>query len=176
MHNPQYPLRHPYQLAHTHDRLSLSVQIPELGLFLVGTPAGYVSIFRLTRFTKVEENSTGNAQKPRFSRSNDKTICGFRLEHVLPLEKQRQSLEPLLKHERLLGLAVGPVQGMSDRPDDEQSSSVTEEEGYGRVRRWRVLLLYSDYTMLSYELAKYTDEDMEMGDVNRGHGATGVVV
>ena len=75
------------------------------------------------------------------SRNNE--IYTFKLAHKLPLPEQELSGErPRLP---LVGIAVGPVQGSK--------------------RRWRILLTYSDGTILSYEVCRAKD---------KGHDATGV--
>lgn len=69
------------------------------------------------------------------ARFGAKGTCCLRLDHVLPSKEQEEKGERPLA--RLVGLAVGPVQGMM--------------EGEGR-RRWRVVLTYADRSTLIYEL------------------------
>jgi len=66
----------------------------------------------------------------------------FRLDHILPFRSQEE------RHERpetwLAGIAVGPVQGML---------------GGKTARRWRLLMVFMDHSILSYELGKDRDRD-----------------
>ena len=79
------------------DRHCYFSQIPELGVFLVGSPIGRVGVFTLY-WTKDE----GNPQ-PRY---------GFKLEYMLPLKQDDENMVAGVPPEsRLAGVAVGPVQG-----------------------------------------------------------------
>ncbi|KAF2443766.1 hypothetical protein P171DRAFT_432940 [Karstenula rhodostoma CBS 690.94] len=117
-------------------RQCFNAQIPELGVFIIGSPAGRVGIFRLTRTRYLSEHS--------------KEIFGFRLDHLLPLSKDKEAkyIVDDQWERQLVGLAVGPVQGMLDAGDGE------EERDVG-MRRWRLMLYYHDHTVHSYELGKY---------------------
>lgn len=83
---------------------------------------------------------------------------GFKLEYLLPFEAGRDTQVydvPQPYNEppaRLVGVAVGPVQGMFDEPDDQG-----DELWAMRPRRWRLLMYYTDHTVLSFELAKDRD-------------------
>lgn len=66
-----------------------------------------------------------------------KTFYSLRIDHILPLKSQELAGD---RPERLLlGLAASPVQGMLGRRE-------------GDVGRWRVLLMYEDQSLLSYEI------------------------
>ena len=79
------------------DRHCYFSQIPELGVFLVGSPIGRVGVFTLY-WTKDE----GNPQ-PRY---------GFKLEYLLPFKHDDENMVAGVPPEsRLAGVAVGPVQG-----------------------------------------------------------------
>ncbi|KAF2182813.1 hypothetical protein K469DRAFT_711515 [Zopfia rhizophila CBS 207.26] len=135
------------------DRLCYSTQIPELGIFIVGSPVGCVAIFSLTQFEVAQP-------KPRAR----KTLYGFRRDHLLPFCEDDEHPVPA---RRLVGIAVSPIQGMLDMPDEEKERtpdgmrSRTFDVG---ARRWRLMLMYQDHTVLSYELGKYRrDDDMSLG-------------
>ena len=79
----------------------------------------------------------------------------FEANAVLPTELQdRKKQKP--KHYPLLGMALGPVQGQMSKaysPSKEtlepNASSLQDSE-----RRYRLLLIYLDLTVLSYEISR----------------------
>ncbi|KAF2432216.1 hypothetical protein EJ08DRAFT_695669 [Tothia fuscella] len=108
------------------DRLSFQMNIPELGVLIVGSPKGRVAIFSLGQ-------TTWNARRT-------KPVYFYRLDHLLPLKSQEdQGSRP---ESRLAGIAVSPVQGLLGHMD------------CGLARKWRLLLYYVDHSVLSYELSK----------------------
>jgi hypothetical protein len=134
------PLFSAARLALPHDRLCYSAQIPELGIFIAASPGGRAAIFGLIQYKGEEGN-----------------VYGFRLDHILPFYRQEKDL--LMggySGIRLVGIAVGPVQGMLDGPDGNGSS------GSG-VRRWRLLMMYDDHTVLSYELERCRESNEAPG-------------
>jgi hypothetical protein len=50
----------------------------------------------------------------------------------------------------MVGIAVGPVQGMLNQDAGEEGRGM----GAGK-RRWRLMLHFEDHTIYSYELGKY---------------------
>jgi len=116
------------------DRLYFLEQIPELGVVIIGSNDGLVAILTLT------QNPEGHPLiKTSDLESPKKPVFGFRLDHILPFPQQEK--EGLRSHQaQLLGIAASPVQGM-----------LGEKEGQ---RRWRLLLYYSDHTVLAYEIGK----------------------
>ncbi|KAI4946595.1 hypothetical protein J4E91_007284 [Alternaria rosae] len=118
------------------DRHCFFSQIPELGIFIVGSPAGRASVFSLY-YTK--DKNTG---EPRY---------GFRLEYLLPFRSGNETEIAGGPNERLLGVAVAPVQGMFDTPEDIE---VPDQGELPQPRRWRLLMYYMDHTVLSFELSK----------------------
>ncbi|KAL5377600.1 hypothetical protein DPSP01_009654 [Paraphaeosphaeria sporulosa] len=144
MQNPLYP---PHSYHHTiadpvtiYHRQCFTAQIPELGVFMIGSPAGRVGIFRLTR--------------SRYQTEHSNKIVGFRLDHLLPSSKDEVKyglLDQLGK--QLVGVAVGPVQGMFD------AEEAGEEGRNVGTRRWRMMMYYHDHTVLTYELGKYGGAD-----------------
>jgi hypothetical protein len=116
------PLHPPSKLGlsilESSDRHCFFAQIPELGVFIIASPVGRAAVFRLTK-------TRGG-------------IYGFRLEYLLPLRGDDESEVWAPSGGKLLGTAVGPVQGMYDVGE----------------RRWRVLMYYSDHTVVAFELEK----------------------
>jgi hypothetical protein len=114
-------------------------QIPELGIFIVASPAGRAGIFSLTHYTPPQGG------QPYYA---------FRLDHILPSRKKKgKTVIEEVWGRRMVGIAVGPVQGMLDGHDE-------HGEGVGRglrdgKRRWRLMLHFEDHTIYSYELGKY---------------------
>ncbi|MCJ1381031.1 hypothetical protein MMC17_004140 [Xylographa soralifera] len=98
------------------DRLSMSLQIPFLGIVILASQAGRVALLTLTRHGRTPS-------------------CAFRLDWVLPFASQEQRGERPAAP--LLGVAVGPVQGSGPQP-----------------KRWRLMLTYYDYSVLSYEIGR----------------------
>jgi hypothetical protein len=97
------------------------------------------------------------------------------MDHLLP--SARHNGELVLDETwgtRLIGIAVGPVQGMLDRTDDAVDDSDGGVEGLedtgndGRLggRRWRLMVHFQDNTVYSYELGKYGGGDaVGLGDL-----------
>ncbi|KAH7364436.1 hypothetical protein BKA65DRAFT_572822 [Rhexocercosporidium sp. MPI-PUGE-AT-0058] len=106
------------------DRLNMFAVIPELSLLVVASQKGRVSLFTLTR---LEDD---------FCKVGP--VVMFRHDHILPLTGHEKESRPLVP---LLGMAVGPLQGKGKN---------------GRVQRkiWRLILHYTDHTILSYELKR----------------------
>jgi hypothetical protein len=120
------------------DRLCFSTQIPELGLFIIGSPIGRVAIFALTK-----SGETGE--------------FGFQLEYILPFRKgdENEIVHPQAgSGSRMVGVAVGPVQGeLGDRIGM-------------RDRRWRLIIYFTDHSMMSFELSrKRGGEDVGLGEL-----------
>ncbi|MCJ1390760.1 hypothetical protein MMC18_003621 [Xylographa bjoerkii] len=72
----------------------------------------------------------------RLRRTNN---CAFRLDWLLPTKSQEDRGER--PEVPLLGVAVGPVQGSGAEP-----------------KKWRLMLTYSDYSVLSYEIGREGEE------------------
>ncbi|KAI5816003.1 hypothetical protein BZA77DRAFT_247476, partial [Pyronema omphalodes] len=131
------------------DRLNMVIHIPELSIIVSATQAGRAGIFRLTR---VGED------------------CVMRLDYVLPRVAQNyarnisQSAPPEQEEGYdiphaiqwpLLGIAASPIQG---------------KEGIEGRRRWRLMMVYMNGTVLSYELGRERGDDGVYGD---GYGVLG---
>lgn len=151
MRNPLYPpqsYRRTYSDPVTiYHRQCFTAQIPELGVFLIGSPAGRVGIFRLTRAQHQTEYG--------------EDLVGFRLDHLLPCSED-ETKYAIRRHwgKQLAGLAVGPVQGMFDAED------AGEEVRHVGRRRWRLIMSYHDHTVLAYELGKYgASEDVRVDEL-----------
>jgi hypothetical protein len=120
------------------DRLCFSTQIPELGLFIIGSPIGRVAIFALTK-----SGETGD--------------FGFQLEYILPFRKgdENEIVHPQADPKsRMVGVAVGPVQG-----------ELGDRRGM-RDRRWRLMMYFTDHSMMSFELSRKREGgDVGLGEL-----------
>ena len=143
------------------NRLNMVLPIPELSLVVAASQPGRVGLFRLTR-------SGGH--------------FGMRLDTTLPREGGNSGTDV---EERppvaLLGVAVSPIQGKqmgrngragssgsssSDRSDDVGGRRKRKElqrgggwRGVEARRRWRLTMVYTDGSILSYELGRETEEE-----------------
>lgn len=107
------------------DRLSLQAHIPELGILITATPKGRAAVYTLC------QSPDGPDEAP---------VYFHRLDWMLPFKSQEDAGErPLAK---LIGIATGPLQGNLGQWDGIKS------------RRYRLMLHYSDHTILSYLLQK----------------------
>ncbi|CAI6329481.1 unnamed protein product [Periconia digitata] len=173
MRNPLFPAVSPTSggtpsrghIPHSH-RHSFATQIPELGVFVVGSPAGRVGIFRMTCTTSSRSKSP---------------MYGFRLERILPTiehENEDSDSEGQLTiadmwGKKLVGVSVGPIQGMQDGGDEDSDEDYNDERGMEEnatkarqwMRRWRLFMHYNDHTVWSYELKEKPDGIPELGDL-----------
>ena len=148
------------------DRHCFFSQIPELGIFIVGSPAGRAGVFSLY-YTR--DQNTG---EPRY---------GFKLEYLLPFRSGNETEITGGPIERLLGVAVAPVQGKAMMStfvcithrytgmfDTSENIEVPDQRGLLSLqpRRWRLMMYYMDHTVLSFELSKRRmGESPSLGDM-----------
>jgi hypothetical protein len=108
-------------------RMSLHAAIPELGVVVVATPYGRCAVLSLL------QGDTKRGQPYYF----------YRVDWMLPTkEQEEQGDRPGFT---LMGLAVSPIQGQLGEPRD------------ATARKWRLMLQYSDFSLLSYELSRQSD-------------------
>lgn len=126
------------------ERLNMVLQIPELGIVAVGNQAGRVGILTMTRWQSVIES-------------------GFKIEFILPFHSQeKQGCRPDMA---LMGVAVGPIQGHETKPDNGSALETPEATVTGpRIatrssRRFRLMMVYYDHTLLSYEISRGPEGD-----------------
>ncbi|KAI4138191.1 MAG: hypothetical protein L6R39_006920 [Caloplaca ligustica] len=131
------------------ERLNMVVQIPELGVVIIGDQSGRVALLTMTgcRVNRRKRKADGIA---------------FRFERFLPLMSQEDSMQR--PHVDLLGVAAGPISsqlfkradGLNEDDGGSYSSDRRREawkESDGS-RRYRVMLYYRDHTILSYEIGR----------------------
>jgi hypothetical protein len=115
------------------DRHCYSTEIPELGVFIVASPHGRAGIFSLT-WRKEKEQA--------------RLTYGLLLEQILPFSRLNRKEVWDVPHARLIGVAVGPMQGTFD-------NTIEREDDNGpQCRRWRLMMYYTDHTVLSYEISR----------------------
>jgi len=88
----------------------------------------------------------------------------MKLEYVLPFVKgKEEDIRSLFdQHNKLVGIAVSPVQGMLDRLEDDGAYDA-RACGEGM---WRLMMYYTDHSVLSYEISrKKRDGEMGLGDI-----------
>ena len=126
------------------ERLNMVLQIPELGIVAVGNQAGRVGVLTMTRWQTYMES-------------------GFKIEFILPFHSQeKQGCRP---DKALMGIAVGPIQGHETKPDDGSAVEYHEATVKGpRIatrssRRFRLMMVYYDHTLLSYEISRTPEGD-----------------
>ena len=115
------------------ERLNMIAQIPEMGVIVIASQIGRVGILTMTRW-----------EAPKQS--------GFKIECILPfVSEEHKGLRP---KKPLMGIAVGPIQG--------QETALPQESprmGRQSPRRFRLLMAYSDHTILTYEISRPNEED-----------------
>lgn len=121
-------------------RGSLTAQIPALGVLLVGNQSGRVTVYSGFR-TRTTVDLRFD-RKPNGQGKEHKWVHGLRLEAMLPYAAQEAAgLRPRCM---LYGMAVAPMQGSSDLPDDQ--------------KRWRLIMMYIDRTVMSYEIKRRAED------------------
>ncbi|CAZ82474.1 unnamed protein product [Tuber melanosporum] len=137
--------RHRY--AANIDRLNLCHAIPELSLVIAASQKGRVAVFRLTR--------VGDE------------YC-MRLDDILPRESEFPGAITPGGSTALLGVAVGPIQGR------EVGSSVRRRRGgwrgNERRRRYRLMCVFVDGRVLSYEIGREGSPERAMEGGGGGMG------
>ncbi len=126
------------------ERLNMVLQIPELGIVAVGNQAGRVGILTMTRWQSYIES-------------------GFKIEFILPFHSQeKQGCRP---DTALMGVAIGPIQGHETKPDNGSALETPEATVTGpkistrSSRRFRLMMVYYDHTLLSYEISRTPEGD-----------------
>ncbi|KAI4167435.1 MAG: hypothetical protein LQ343_007230 [Gyalolechia ehrenbergii] len=130
------------------ERLNMVLQVPELGLVVVGDQTGRVALLTMTR-CRAQCNDIKHDD------------VGFRLERFLPLMSQEDDNQR--PKTELLGVAVGPIPSRLLKRTD---ALAEDDYGYGYSRRreawrefegsrrYRLILYYRDHTVLSYEIGR----------------------
>ncbi|KAL9102240.1 MAG: hypothetical protein Q9163_002576 [Psora crenata] len=123
------------QLLRETERLNMIHQIPELGIVAIGNQAGRVALLTMTYWP----------EEHRY---------GFKVDAILPFKLQEE--ENIRPQTPMLGMAISPVQGQSLRAYSSSSGpygtySPRSRDTFGR---YRLLMMYYDRTILSYEISR----------------------
>lgn len=129
-----------YRTLNMFDRLSMHAYIPTLGVVILASQKGRAIVLSLTRVL----------QTMKYPPEVDPTIglktnYSLRAECTLPFESQEQAGQRPFSP--LHGIAVGPIQGTEDLKDKAKT-------------RWRLMMMYQDHSMLSYEIRRTRDVDV----------------
>lgn len=126
------------------DRLSMHAYIPALGVVVLASQKGRAIVLSLARVPQSMEYPEG------FDPSlGQKTVYTLRAECILPFESQEKAGQRPFSP--LHGIAVGPIQG-------------TESGKNGGKTRWRLIMMYQDYSILSYELQRAKGAELGVGE------------
>ena len=126
------------------DRLSMHAYIPDLGVVVLASQKGRAIVFSLARVPQSMEYPEGIDPS-----LGQKTVYTLRAECILPFESQEKAGQRPFSP--LHGIAVGPIQG-------------TENGKNGGKTRWRLIMMYQDYSTLSYELQRTKGSELGVGD------------
>lgn len=118
------------------ERCNMSAQIPSLGVVIMATQKGRAAIMTLTQLdTEAPDPSAASGMAQR-------RVYAFRVDRILPFASQEAAgHRPVAP---LHGVAVGPVQGTERLPLEQ--------------KRWRVMLMYQDQSVLSYEVGRARED------------------
>ena len=132
-----------YRALNMFDRLSMHAYIPALGVVVLASQKGRAIVLSLARVPQSMEYPEGIDPS-----LGQKTVYTLRAECILPFESQEKAGQRPFSP--LHGIAVGPIQG-------------TENDINGGKTRWRLIMMYQDYSTLSYELQR-TGTELGVGD------------
>ncbi|KAK6430756.1 hypothetical protein LTR95_013090, partial [Oleoguttula sp. CCFEE 5521] len=136
------PLRQFVQGEHrdlnSFDRLNMHAYVPSLSVVIVASQKGRAIVLALTKV-----------------KIGTQTVYAMRAECILPFASQERAEavnKPALRpFSPLHGIAVGPIPGCEGLRDEE--------------KRWRLFMMYQDYTVLKYEIRRKTGDDAGVASV-----------
>jgi hypothetical protein len=125
------------------DRLNMHAYIPTLGVVVLASQKGRAIVLSLGRVPQSMQYPEG------FNPSlGQKTNYTFRAECILPFESQEKAGQRPFSP--LHGIAVGPIQGTENIKD-------------GGKARWRLMMMYQDHAILSYEIRRSQEAGVGVG-------------
>ncbi|KAI7136658.1 hypothetical protein KC324_g16640, partial [Hortaea werneckii] len=135
-------IQHQFGYLNMYDRLNMHAYIPTLGVIILASQKGRALVLSLTKLPKGTTTSYPSEMRDHRRR----TVYAMRVECILPFERQeRDGARPFAP---LHGIAAAPVQGDGGGPAE--ALGVGGQGG----RRWRVMLMFQDHSVLSYELRR----------------------
>ncbi|KAK4550483.1 hypothetical protein LTR36_000062 [Oleoguttula mirabilis] len=114
------------------DRLNMNAYIPTLGVVVLASQKGRAVVLSLTKLSRLARYPTEMQGQRR------KTNYAMRVECILPFAHQEKGGERPVAP--LHGIAASPVQGAGQK-------------------RWRLMMMYQDHSILSYEIARRPARD-----------------
>ncbi|KAK3684667.1 hypothetical protein LTR37_020068 [Vermiconidia calcicola] len=123
-----------FEYLRVFERLNMHAYIPPLGIVVLASQKGRAVVLQLTKLAK------GSHMPPEMQHAipDRRTRYCMRLAAILPFAHQeRANQRPFAP---LHGIAAGPMQGSED---------VKLEQ-----KRWRLMLMYQDHSVLSYEIGR----------------------
>ncbi|KAK0352282.1 hypothetical protein LTR91_021804 [Friedmanniomyces endolithicus] len=127
------------------DRLNMSAYIPALGVVVLASQKGRAVVLALTKLKA--GSATRYPSEMRENLGPPKTNYAMRVESILPFA--HQEAENQRPYAPLHGIAVGPIQG---------TEGLREER-----KRWRLLMMYQDHSVFSYEIKRRRARDSGVG-------------
>lgn len=138
-----------YSQLNMFDRLNLHAQIPSLGVMILASQKGRAVVLSLTKIP-----ASAVYPGPAETHGNKPTYA-FRVDHLLPFASQECIEDEDFNIDRpfapLHGIAVGPMQGTEHLPQDQ--------------KRWRLLMMYQNHSVLSYEIGRRRDRKVSVTDL-----------
>lgn len=126
-----------YRYLNMFDRLNMNAYMPALGVVILASQKGRALVLALTKVPS-------HVHYPKEMHDlGFKTNYALRAEAILPFAHQEKVNErPFFP---LHGIAVGPMQGTETLPDE--------------LRRWRLMMMYHDHSVMSYEISRKRGRD-----------------
>lgn len=125
------------------ERLNMNAYIPAFGIVVLASQKGRAMVLALTKLPS-------GTILPGSNQRSKKTVYAMRLDAILPFASQeKENQRPFAP---LHGIAVGPLQGSEALPPEQ--------------KRWRLMMMYQDHSILSYELGarrrgRHSEVDIE---------------
>ncbi|KAK5109252.1 hypothetical protein LTR62_007234 [Meristemomyces frigidus] len=138
------PLRQAVQrqfgYLHLLDRMNMHAYIPSLGVVVLASQKGRAVVLSLT---KLPRDARLPAEMEEGTHRRRTTTYAMRISAILPFTHQE------VKNQRpfqpLHGIAAGPIQGTEFLPEEQ--------------KRWRLLMMYQDHSILGYEISRKRPRD-----------------
>ena len=145
--NPlKQPIHQSFGYLRIFERLNMNASIPSLGVIILASQKGRALILSLSKMTK----STAVPTSLEDFSCGDSSVYGMKIEAIVPfIEQERQNQRSSYP---LHGIAVSPLQGSEGK----------------KCGRWRLMLMYQDHSILSYELSRRVgarDSGIDIGNV-----------
>jgi len=123
------------------DRLNMHAYIPSIGVVVLASQKGRAIVLSLS---KVPTNVRYPSEMEVLG---CKTNYAMRVECILPYESQEKAGQRPFSP--LHGIATGPIQG--------------SERGEEGKKRWRLMMMYQDHSVLSYKIRRKEMQDVDVG-------------